>query len=474
MSKLEFLGGFIGFLLLGTSLFAQKSVSDLPEYASYSVLVRDLETGKDVVSLNAEKAMISASLMKLVTTSAATEKLGPQFSFLTRFWIDGTVRTGTLHGNLIIEGGGDPTLGSKYFKDQNPDLILSRISVFLKKAGINSIDGEMLIDETRYDPFRYPSKRLWEDMGNYYGAPPSALTWRDNSFEVGLKSPVTAGAACEVVSVSPWAKDIAFRSFVKAASHRKDSAYIYGFPGLKEWQIRGSIPAGRNHFSIKGALPDPGMALAEEIRELLDQEKSINIAQIDDGQWRKTAREIGVIKSPALEEIIRLTNHKSINLFADHLLLELGLKGNDSFASIWDKGLWETAHFWNNRIDDGFLKIEDGSGLSPLNKMSSLFLVQMLENLYNEGVYFEAFKNSLAQNGQTGTLKYMWRQPSLTGKIFGKSGSMQDVLGYAGYYFPDQGNPQVFSIIINHHDMETREVRKIVENYMSDLFLNRE
>jgi D-alanyl-D-alanine carboxypeptidase/D-alanyl-D-alanine-endopeptidase (penicillin-binding protein 4) len=251
MTKHNFFGVLGVFLLIGTSLFAQKPMNDLPEHASYSVLVRDLKTGKDVVSLNAEKAMISASLMKLVTTATALETLTPQFSFHTRFWIEGAVRDGTLHGNLIIEGGGDPTLGSENFEGQSPNVILAKIEALLEKERIKSINGKILFDESCYDPFRYPSKRLWEDMGNYYGAPPSALTWRDNSFEVVLKSPVTTGAVCEVVSVSPWAKELVFKTFVKAAPHRKDSAYIYGVSRLKEWQIRGSIPAGRNYFSIK-------------------------------------------------------------------------------------------------------------------------------------------------------------------------------------------------------------------------------
>lgn len=473
MNKLVFFSGVGIFLFCGTFLFSQNVIKELPDHASYSVLVRDLKTGHDVAYLNAEKAMISASLMKLVTTATAFETMSPRFSFYTRFWIDGKVRDGILHGDLIVEGGGDPSLGSKYFNDQSPEVVLNKINEFLKKEGINSLDGKIIIDESRYDPFRFPSKRLWEDMGNYYGVPPSALTWRDNSFEVILRSPAEKGAVCEVISVSPWAKDIAFTSFVKAASHRKDSAYIYGLPGLERWQIRGSIPAGRNHFSIKGALPDPGRSLAEEIRGLFIEKESIKIMKSDNEEWQSTAREIGVIKSPVLEQINRLTNQKSINLFADHLLLETGLSGNAAFASIWDKGLWKTEQFWGDRIDDGFFKMEDGSGLSPMNKVSSLFLVEMLEYLYHEGDYFEAFKNSLAQNGQSGTLKYMWRHPSLSGKIYGKSGSMNDVLGFAGYFFPDQESPMVFSIIINHHDMEPRKVRKIVERYMSDLFLNR-
>ncbi|WP_234409082.1 D-alanyl-D-alanine carboxypeptidase/D-alanyl-D-alanine endopeptidase [Marinilabilia salmonicolor] len=468
---------FIGILILllifvSVPLVPQNLMTRLPIHSSYSILVRNLKTGETLVSQNAEKAMISASLMKLVTTATALEQFGPDFQYSTRFFISGPVQNGILQGNLIIEGSGDPTLGSKYFKDRSPDDVLQQIENFFKKEGIDGISGKIFLDDVCFDPFRFPSKRLWEDMGNYYGAPPSGLSWRDNTFELVLQSPAQVGEICEVIAVSPPQNNISFKSYVRSASHNKDSAYIYGVPGQKEWQIRGSIPAGRKSFTVKGALPNPGMTFGYEVLELLGHNNRIPIESIKQDNWRTNSRIIGVINSPSLSEIIKKTNQKSINLFADHLLLSIGLERDDSLTSVWDRGLLEIDQLWRDKTGNAYLSIKDGSGLSPINKMSSSFLVGMLEYIYQKSRQYPCFMESLSRNGCSGTLKYMWRNPLLHGKIYGKSGSMEDILGYAGYYFPNDAEAFAFSIILNHHGLETNEAKDVVEQYMNDLFLN--
>ncbi|PRZ00102.1 D-alanyl-D-alanine carboxypeptidase/D-alanyl-D-alanine-endopeptidase [Marinilabilia salmonicolor] len=459
-------------ILVSTPVKSQDLMSRLPAHSSYSIVVRNLKTGETLTSQNGEKAMISASLMKLVTTATALEQLGPGFQYSTRFYVSGPVENGILQGNLIIEGSGDPTLGSKYFEDNHPDIVIQQVAGFLRKEGITGITGKILIDENCFDPFRYPSKRLWEDMGNYYGAPPAGLSWRDNTFELMLQSPARVGEICKVTAVNPPQNNITFTSFVRSAAHNKDSAYIYGVPGQEEWQIRGSMPAARKSFTIKGALPHPGITFGNEVQDLFRRETKIPVERILHDSWKKQSRLIGEIKSPLLSEIIAETNQRSINLFADHLLLSLGLMKDDSLLSVWDRGLSEVDRFWKDKTANAYLGIADGSGLSPLNKLSSTFMVGMLEHLYQESPLFSEFKNSLSRNGHYGTLKYMWRHPSLQGKIYGKSGSMQDVLGYAGYFFPSGEEPFAFSIIINHHDLETKEAREVLEDYMTDLFLN--
>lgn len=469
----SFLGILILLLILvSTPVKSQDLMSRLPAHSSYSIVVRNIKTGETLISQNGEKAMISASLMKLVTTAAALEQLGPDFHYSTRFYVSGPVENGILQGNLIIEGSGDPTLGSKYFEDNHPDLVLQQVAGFLKKEGITGITGKILIDENCFDPFRFPSKRLWEDMGNYYGAPPAGLSWRDNTFELVLQSPARVGETCKVISMSPPQNNISFKSYVRSASHNKDSAYIYGVPGQYHWQIRGSIPAGRKSFTVKGALPNPGLTFGHEIRELMGQNNCILVESIKQDDWRNNSRIIEVINSPSLKEIIRKTNQKSINLFADHLLLSIGLERDDSLTSVWDRGLLETEQFWRDKTENAYLSIEDGSGLSPLNKISSSFLVGMLEYLYQENRQYPGFKESLSRNGYSGTLKYMWHNPLLLGKIYGKSGSMKDILGYAGYYFPNEAEAFAFAIILNHHGLETDEAKDVVEQYMNDLFLN--
>lgn len=458
-------------LLVGASeLSAQNlplAIDEMPPHSSYSILVRDLTTGEDLFSVAPERSLISASLMKIVTTATALEVLGPDYQFTTRFWIDGAINNGTLEGNLIVEGGGDPTQGSKYFEDQSPEIVLEKVSGFLKQSGIKQISGKILLDQSWIAGTRFPSRRLWEDMGNYYGAPPSALSWKDNSFKIVLRSSSRTGVKCDVVDVIPPMSEINIISNVVSASHQKDSAYIYGVPGMKNWEVRGSIPVGRSAFSIKGALPYPGVTFAKEIAENCLDQPNTGIFETNPSVWKKNARLIGEIKSPRLAEIIREINQHSLNLAADHLLLALGKNSDFPQLNDWDKGLEVIRKFWKQKIEqEYYINIKDGSGVAPLNTLSSVFLVEVLDYMYQKSANAEAFKNSLAQSGRSGTLKYIWNHGPLKDKIRGKSGSMQDVMCYSGYIFSDKKSPLAFSVMVNHFGIEGKDMRDIIEKIL--------
>ncbi|PWE00679.1 D-alanyl-D-alanine carboxypeptidase/D-alanyl-D-alanine endopeptidase [Marinilabilia rubra] len=460
------------FTFLGMSLSAQelpKTLSEIPPHASYSILVRDLNDKKELISVTPQRTLVSASLMKLVTTATALEVLGHDYQFSTRFWINGPVLNGELNGNLIVEGGGDPTLGSQYFKSQSPEIILSKVLEFLKEQGIERIEGNILVDNSWIKNSRFPSRRLWEDMGNYYGAPPAALTWKDNSFNIGLKSSSQLGQKCDIVEIDPPLKRISITSNVVSASHQNDSAYIYGLPGMRKWEIRGSIPAGINGFIIKGALPYPGMTFASEVAGKVLLQPGIGMQEVTDSGWKSDARLIGEIKSPHLSEIVREINHRSLNLGADHLLLALGKKAGNINLSDWDGGLELIRKYWGKRLTQPYYNnIKDGSGLAPLNTLSSVFLVGMIDYMYNNSPNRDVFKTSLAQSGRSGTLKYVWNDGVLNGKVWGKSGSMQDVMCYSGYVFRQGKSPLAFAIMVNHFGIESREVRKIIEKILEE------
>jgi D-alanyl-D-alanine carboxypeptidase/D-alanyl-D-alanine-endopeptidase (penicillin-binding protein 4) len=458
------------YLFASVSLLAQSlpaAIEDIPGSASYSLLVRDLESGEDLVSIEPEKTLISASLMKVVTTATALEVLGPDFQFSTSFWIDGNIRNGVLNGNLIIEGGGDPSLGSRYFDGYSPEIILSQIDGLLERKGIKRISGQILLDQSWISGARFPSRRLWEDMGNYYGAPPAAITWRDNTFQLVLKSSLQTGEKCEVVKVEPPLSGISFISNVLAANHQKDSAYIYGVPGMKKWEVRGSIPAGRSEFTIKGALPYPGITFAEEIASKCLDQSAIRISVVENPEWKDNAEFLGVLKSPELSVIVKEINQRSLNLGADHLLLAIGKNSEFSYLNDWDKGLDVIRKFWESKIDqDYYINIKDGSGVAPLNTLSSLFLVEVLDYMYHESTNSEAFKNSLARSGRSGTFKYTWDKGPLEGRVLGKSGSMQDVMCYSGYVLLDEKEPLAFSVMVNHFELDGKEMRQIIEKLL--------
>ncbi|SFE90068.1 D-alanyl-D-alanine carboxypeptidase / D-alanyl-D-alanine-endopeptidase (penicillin-binding protein 4) [Thermophagus xiamenensis] len=441
----------------------------IPRYALVSAIIKDLSSRKVLAAYNPEKNMLSASLMKLVTTATALDLLGKDFKYSTKFWISGPVKNGILEGDLIIEGGGDPTLGSKYFPSSYPDSVLLYVKNILNANGINKINGKILVDESYLKGSRYPSRRLWEDMGNYYGAPPAALSWRDNTFTIVLRSPEKIGARCSVVSVSPSVENVSFDCQVIAAKHDKDSAYIYGLSGLERWEIRGSIPAGRNHFRIKGALPEPGLIFAAEVGKLLDDSDNIVIEKINNDDWRAKAQLIGQLYSPPLSDIVRAINHYSINLAADHLLISIGQTARQENAPDWDVGIQLIKNYWANKKQSYFLNIKDGSGLAPQSSVSPAFLVDMLADIYSDSSRFETFKNSLAISGVSGTLKYIWNQSALKGMVYGKSGSMKDVLGYAGYVFRDGQSPLAFAVMVNHHGKDNSEIKKYIERWLEKM-----
>ncbi|MFW6268085.1 MAG: D-alanyl-D-alanine carboxypeptidase/D-alanyl-D-alanine-endopeptidase, partial [Marinilabiliaceae bacterium] len=392
-------------------------VADVPAHASVSFRVVDLSTGDEVWEYNSDKALSAASLMKLVTTATALEHLGPDHTFSTKIWMTGEKKNGVLKGNLVLEGRGDPTLGSTHFDSNNREKVMEQIAGVLRKEGIDSIEGGILVDEHYLEGSRYPSHRLWEDMGNYYGAPPAALSWRDNSFEVELSSPETVGQLCHIESIEPPVAGLNFDCKVRAAAHKKDSAYIYGVPGMSSYEIRGSIPAGRSSFKIKGALPEPGLMLAGEVADHFKKQAGITVMKTNDRRWKDDARLLGEISSPPLEEIIRQVNRKSINLAADHLLISLGKQSHANLFPEWDRGLQFIREFWEKRLPDHYINIKDGSGLAPMNTLSARFLTDMLAWNYHEGSHFEEYKRSFARSGHSGPLENLWNKKGLNGLV---------------------------------------------------------
>jgi serine-type D-Ala-D-Ala carboxypeptidase/endopeptidase (penicillin-binding protein 4) len=151
--------------------------------------VAEAEKGKILIDYNSGVSLTPASVMKLITSAAAIELLGPYYTFKTKIGYTGKIskRWGRLRGNLIITGGGDPALGSKYFTDHYKDFITNWIGE-IKKLGIKKITGKVITDDSYYDFLPVPGKWLWEDAGNYYGAGAYGLSVFDNLYEIHFKT----------------------------------------------------------------------------------------------------------------------------------------------------------------------------------------------------------------------------------------------------------------------------------------------
>jgi len=461
--------------LLSCSTKESKQDRVTPGFESLNVLkgaivsgyIVDMQTGEVIASENAEIRMTPASLSKIFTSSAALSILGADFRYRTVIAKTGHVSNGNLLGDLMIIGGGDPTLGSKYFPSTVPEKVMKEIVSIIKKAGVSSVSGKLVIVSDFFDPPAYPSLRLWEDMSNYYGAPPSGLTFMDNTFKVTLRSPSVIGKKCSIVNIEP---DVGIKPEcrVLSSASENDSAYIYGFPGSKDWYIDGSMPAGRSRFVIKGAMPFPQKVFGRMLISYL-KNNGIQVRSLAFGKSRQTVRydTIGTLYSPPLADIVKLVNKKSINLFADHLFLTM--------AKHYGKADWDNArkvldNFWKGKIGNNDIYLHDGSGLSPYNHCTAKDMVTVLRYDAKSSISRD-FKSSLSVSGIDGTLKRIWNSAETKGKVAGKSGYMKGVLGYAGYITTKKNKRFAFCVIVNRFTGPVKEVRGLIEQEIENIIV---
>lgn len=445
---------FISLLLFVNLVgFAQKSSQqtfvdafvnqDIFKSASIGIEVCDLKTGEILAEYQSEKSLTPASTQKLLTTAAALEILGADFQFKTDVYITGRIdKKGILMGNLIIKGYGDPTLASKYFPKNNR--FISSIYNELKKNGIRQINGKLIVDNNYYKS-SVPRTWIWEDIGNYYGAVPHALSYKDNTYTLHFNSK-EAGQLTEIKKVDSKQNGISFYNEVMSSTINKDRAYIFGGPNSSSRRVEGTIPQNRTTFKVKGAVSKPETVLLSDLRKILH---AGGIPIKEQNFKTKTRKTLLQFNSPPLSDIVALTNLKSINLFADHLLFQIGMAQKNE--GNWQSGIDAIKEFWqSNGVKSNGLFLFDGSGLSHFNAISANALNQILIHM-NKSENAKAFFDSLPIAGKNGTLKNFGKQSLLANKFRAKTGSMTGVRSYSGILTKPNGQQLAISLIFNNY-----------------------
>lgn len=446
-----------------------------PDYknATVGMHVIDIKSGESLYSLNAEQLMIPASTLKLVTSATALELLGAGYRFQTKIGYTGNIRNEELNGDLVIIGGGDPTLGSEYFEDYyfKPDFLENWVRE-IRNAGIEKINGDLFVDLSLYDSEINPPTWVWEDIGNYYGAGSSALTVYDNLFRISFRSPAQPGRKTDIISVSPEIDGMTLENEVVSANIKYDQAYVFGSPIDKNRVVRGAIPKGRTEFTIKAAMPNPERVLADELlKKLAEAGVSFSGNVRTKNVAKRNMHILFIQQSPPLEEIVKVLNFESVNLFAEHLVRQIAAEATGTGSR--EKGIHLIKEFWDlHGLDKEDWFMEDGSGLSHFNAISPQQITQLLEFMYTKSQSRNAFLNSLASTGE-GTLIYWDRNKFPGNSLQAKSGSMTRVRCYAGYLDTDSGKKVAFSIMVNHfagaHAKLIHEIEDLLYKSKSDI-----
>lgn len=471
----------ISFACLNICSFSQEKSSEPLHadsslmHASVSLCVANAETGDIIIDYNSGISLTPASVMKVVTSAAALELLTPGYTFKTTVGYTGSLnkRSGKLRGNIVIIGGGDPALGSKYFSDHYGNFLSTWVAE-IKKFGIKRIKGRVITDDSYYDYLPVPSKWLWEDEGNYYGAGAYGLSVYDNTYEIHFKTS-SDSSSLAIKEIIPDECKVELSNFL-IASGTTDEGYVFAAPYSNSGWLAGNIPVNQEDFVLKASITDPPLLLAKMMTNRLKTggiKTSGNPTTIRLEKKHSAMNVVPIIEtsSPPLAEIIEVLNHESVNLFAEHLIKELGKKfrNNGSTAS----GAEVINEFLNSSgIDTNGIFIEDGSGLSPLNAINTRELVRLLIYMKNKGRYFSEFYLSLPDAGKNGTLKNYFKDPLFDSRLKAKSGSMTRVRSFAGYFTTISGKKMVFSIIINNYSGSSKKIISGIEENIRDFILN--
>ena len=428
--------------------------------ASFSLVVKDVQEGRTVYSYDTDRLQSPASVLKTVATATALEILGEDYRYPTTLEYDGILENGTLEGNLYIKGSGDPSLGSSHFAPGQNKFLSTWIAA-LQKAGIKHITGSVISDESIFDTEGVSIKWLREDMGNYY-AP--------GSYGISI-----------LKGTEPDIPFIRFKNYLKAAPVSSDSAYIIGAPLDDVRYLYGVLPANREAYVLKGDIPDPALYLARYLTDQL-QQKGIRVdgspscyrIEVEENRWKKGERkEIVTTYSPTLREIASVCNHVSHNLYADALVKTVGLQykpRRNEMISSFGRGVQVVKEYWEKKGLDVFpLRMNDGSGLAPADKVSAGFMGELLVYMATESAVSDAFIASLPQAGIEGSVRNFLKGSKLQGKARLKSGGITGVRSYAGYITKD-GKTYAVAVFSNNYSCSMSRMTGALEKLLLQLF----
>ena len=447
--------------------------------ASFSLVVKDVQEGKTVYSYDTDRLQSPASVLKTVATATALEILGEDYRYPTALEYDGILENGTLEGNLYIKGSGDPSLGSSHFAPGQNKFLSTWIAA-LQKAGIKHITGSVISDESIFDTEGVSIKWLREDMGNYYAPGSYGISIFDNMYKLSLQTGA-AGTRPVLKGTEPDIPFIRFKNYLKAAPVSSDSAYIIGAPLDDVRYLYGVLPANREAYVLKGDIPDPALYLARYLTDQL-QQKGIRVdgspscyrIEVEENRWKKGERkEIVTTYSPTLREIASVCNHVSHNLYADALVKTVGLQykpRRNEMISSFGRGVQVVKEYWEKKGLDVFpLRMNDGSGLAPADKVSAGFMGELLVYMATESAVSDAFIASLPQAGIEGSVRNFLKGSKLQGKAHLKSGGITGVRSYAGYITKD-GKTYAVAVFSNNYSCPMSRMTRALEKLLLQLF----
>jgi D-alanyl-D-alanine carboxypeptidase/D-alanyl-D-alanine-endopeptidase (penicillin-binding protein 4) len=409
---------------------------------------------------NADVSVNPASTMKLVTTYAALEMLGPTYQWKTEFFTDGTLSNGVLNGNLYLKGGGDPKLNMEKL------WLLMRD---LRANGVRQVTGDLILDRSH---FVQPQLPAFNDDGGDDNAP---FLVKPDSLLINLKALrfVSRNDSGKVlVSVEPPIASIRIDNQVKAVPGNKCTGDVRYNPVTQAdgvtVVVSGQLAEGCSSQTYLSLLDHPTYA-AGAVRAIWGELGGSIQGQDRVGEVPKSARVLARAFSPDLAEIIRDINKYSNNTMAQQLFLSLGARYRTDADGDDAKAAQRVIRQWlaKKGITASHLVMENGSGLSRDERVSAREMGTLLQAAW-KSPYAAEFMSSMPIVGMDGTMRKRLKRTALAGEGHIKTGTLNTVRAIAGFSRDSNGNSWAVVAILN--DPRPWGASSVLDQVLLDLY----
>lgn len=418
-------------------------VAHIPQQNT-GVLVLDAQTGtQTLVQQNVSQPFNPASVMKLVTTDAALDLLGPTYTWKTQAYIDGSLAGGVLNGDLVIKGGGDPKL------------VLENVWLFLRQLrarGLREIRGNLVLDRSFFAQSTYDPAQFDGDPQKPYNAGPDALLLNYKTITLRFVPDAASGSVQTSIDPPMSAQPLnPPRLSQEACGDDWQARLGLNLGQTGEASFSGSYAAacGERVWYLHPAQMSHVQYAAAMLRQMWSELGGSLSGQVLSGVASPAAQLFGQWQSPALPEVIRDINKYSNNVMARQVLLTLAAETSgqpgDTVIGARTVRAWLTA----KGIDTSALAIENGAGLSRVERVTPLLLGRMLEQAWRSPLMPE-FVSSLPLVGYDGTMRRRLKNDGVAGQAHIKTGTLNDVRSIAGYVQAASGKTWVVVFLINH------------------------
>lgn len=424
----------------------QLSLAQIPDSA-VGIIVQPLDAAGPIVSFNASEPMNPASTMKLLTTFAVIDVLGPAFTWRTQFYSDGPLENEILDGNLIVKGYGDPSL------------TLERLWLMLRELrqrGLREIHGDLILDRSYFqvpdlDPSRFDNK-----PSRPYNAVPDALLLNNQAMRLKFIPNLAQNSVKILADPHPAQVEVSESLTLDTEDicgdwEEKMGNDIFYFDTSVSVTFSGSYPASCGDKTRYISVLTPAHYFYGVFMQMWQELGGTLSGQTRDQVLPPEASLLAEFESRPLAEVVRDTNKFSNNVMARQLFLTIGALTQGEPATIQKSEIAIAAWLQKKNLSFPELVLENGSGLSRMERISASHMAELLVAAHRSPFMPELLA-SLPLLGIDGTVKDRLVGSDVTGRAHIKTGSLEGVRAIAGYVLDHQGRTIVVVCIINHEN----------------------